>query len=226
MSASVATLTRIRAGRNPDWVALELDPEETLSIPTSLLLSSGLAVGDTFRLEEIAALRDQAEAAGTRTAALHLLSFRARSRGELEVRLAGKGHEPRAVLAAMKWLEERGYLDDAAFAVAFVRDRIRFRPRGRRGLLAELSTRGVRGEVAESAVDAALRVEEVSFADLACTVAKKWLRARSGRAEAGVRDRKLYAHLARKGFDSASIRSALDEIERASGADHRHNSVP
>jgi regulatory protein len=219
----MTTLTKIRPVRNADWVVLVLDDDERLPIPTSALLAHALGPGDTLDSATLSRLRTEAESAHARTAALHLVGFRARSRQELETRLRKKGHAAAPIENALLWLEERGYLDDEAFAVAFVRDRIRFRPRGRRALVSELFGKGVRGELAEKAIARALELEELTFDDLALTVAQKWLRARSGRAEAGARDPRLYAHLQRKGFAGGAIRYALDALDAVASRETHHS---
>ncbi len=79
-------------------------------------------------------------------AGLRLLGRRAHSRVELLLKLTRRGYDGMAVRAALKRLEELGYLDDRAFARAFVRRRGTVR--GPRALSAELAARGVdRAEV-------------------------------------------------------------------------------
>jgi len=74
-------------------------------------------------------------------AGLRLLGRRAHSRVELLLKLTRRGYEGAAIRAALKRLEELGYIDDQSFARSFVRRRGPVR--GPRALSAELASRGV-----------------------------------------------------------------------------------
>ncbi|HSH44921.1 MAG TPA: RecX family transcriptional regulator, partial [Longimicrobiales bacterium] len=118
------------------------------------------------------------------------------------------------------WLDERGYLDDDAFAQAFVRDRLRLRPRGRLGLIRELRRKGVDEDVAERAVGDVMAEEDVDERTLAAEAAEAWARKnrrvlrRAGRSrEDRLRaNRRLYGHLARRGFAPDAVRAAIDGV--------------
>ena len=114
-----------------------------------------------------------------------------------------------------------GLLDDEAVAAAFVRDRLRHRPRGKARLRSELRAKGLGGSLSGEVVDAVLADEGVSEQDLAVRVAEGWLR-RQGTAavealaastrtvESEKARRRLYGHLARRGFRGADLRSGID----------------
>jgi regulatory protein len=74
-------------------------------------------------------------------AGLRLLARRAHSRVELLLKLTRRGYDGMVIRAALKRLEELGYLDDQSFARSFVRRRASVR--GPRALSAELAARGV-----------------------------------------------------------------------------------
>jgi regulatory protein len=109
-----------------------------------------------------------------------------------------------------------GLVDDGEFAVAFVRDRVRSRPRGARRLVQELRVRGVADEAAREAVDRVLAAGEVSELDLARKAAEGWARRTLGaRSVPGASRhdedpwavrRRLHAFLARRGFGGETIR--------------------
>jgi regulatory protein len=83
-------------------------------------------------------------------AGLRLLARRAHSRVELLLKLTRRGYEGEAIRAALRRLEELGYLDDQAFARSFVRRRGSVR--GPRALSAELAARGVDRAQVDTAV--------------------------------------------------------------------------
>jgi regulatory protein len=83
-------------------------------------------------------------------AGLRLLARRAHSRVELLLKLNRRGYDDEAIKAALKRLEELGYLDDQSFARSFVRRRGAVR--GPRALSAELAARGVDRAQVDTAV--------------------------------------------------------------------------
>lgn len=196
------------------------DDEEPLEIAVDLLLRTGLAAGDTLTASERADLAGEDETYRAREAALSLLAHRARARVELRRRLARKEFSEPVIDEVMAWLEERGYIDDRAFAEAFVRDRLRLRPRGRMGLRQELRRKGLEDAVSDAAIDAVMDATDVSERDLARDAAETWGRknrsavrgARTSKEERLKVRRRLYGHLARRGFASDAVRSAIAHV--------------
>jgi regulatory protein len=164
-----------------------------------------------------------------REAALRLLSLRNRSVQELRGRLLDKAFDPGKVDACIRWLQERRFLDDGAFARAFVRDRIRFSPRSPFLIQRELKDRGIAAGLAREAVESAMEEEDLTPAVLATRVAEAWVRKQpparrralleprfdEGRERAR---RSLYGFLARRGFVGDEAREGLEAGERAARA--------
>lgn len=84
-------------------------------------------------------------------AALRLLAARPRSENEMRTRLAMRGIDPSAIDDEIERLRSAGLLDDQKFADAWVEDRKRVSPRGRRMIRYELLGRGIDPEAAEQA---------------------------------------------------------------------------
>lgn len=221
-NANSMQLTRLEPRANGHRFRLYVDDEETsrVEIAADLLLRSGLARGDDVTEPRLTALAEEDEEYRAREAALSLLSHRARARVELRRRLQRKDFSEPAIDRVMAWLEERNYVDDRAFAEAFVRDRLRLRPRGRLGLIQELRRKGVSGTVAETVIEEVMESENVDERDLARQSADAWARknrsalrkataSKDGRV--GAR-RRLYGHLARRGFTGEAVRDAISSI--------------
>jgi regulatory protein len=215
-------ITRIARHPRLERVRIHVDGEQRprLEIALDLLLRSGLAVGDALDPAAAADLEREDEGYRAREAAIRLLAHRARSEAELRQRLARRDFAPALVDRTLAWLDERGYLDDRAFAEAFVRDRLRLRPRGRIGLIQELRRKGVDGNTAEAATDAVMAAEGVNDGGLALETARAWARKNAPLVRAARRDaeqcgrarRRLYGHLARRGFTPGPIRAATDAV--------------
>ena len=117
--------------RNPQRVNVFLDGAFAFGAGAEVVFGRPLRVGDDIGPADLEQLVREDHAWQAREAALNLLSYRARSRDELRSRLARKGFEPAIVDGCLDELAARGLLDDRSFAGAFVRDRLRSRPRGR-----------------------------------------------------------------------------------------------
>jgi SOS response regulatory protein OraA/RecX len=80
-------------------------------------------------------------------AAARFLEARSRSVAEVRRRLATAGYRHELVDEAIARLVQQGYLDDEAFARAWVDSRDRARPRGERALRTELIQKGIAREI-------------------------------------------------------------------------------
>lgn len=216
-------ITRTKVVAGGERVRLYFDDsDEPTELALDLFMRAGLASGDELSEAELRGLVEQDEMHRARHAAMNLLAHRARSRAELRRRLWRKEFPDPVIDETLGWLEERGYVDDRAFAESFVRDRLRLKPRGRVGLIQELRKKGVDSHVAEAAIAAVMDAEEVDDRSLARRSAEAWARKNASalrKARASTDDRRkarrrLYGHLARRGFAPDAVRTAIDAILR------------
>ncbi|MGD8321313.1 MAG: regulatory protein RecX, partial [Gemmatimonadota bacterium] len=210
-------------------VRIHLDRGDPLEVALEALERLSLGVGDPLPRNDRHHLLDADAEIRVRDAALNLLSYRARTRTELRRRLLAKGFRPARIDPCLDRLERRGLLDDAAVASAFVRDRLRHRPRGKARLTQELRAKGVDGSLAERVVDSVLEDEDVTEADLARRVVEGWLGRQGTRTvrslaseerspESEKARRRLYGYLARRGFRGQALGRAMalaKELARA-----------
>jgi regulatory protein len=142
--------------------------------------------------------------------ALTLLQFRARSVAELRGKLRLKG-APAEVEAVIARLSDQKLLDDADFARQFARARVLGAGASRRRIVLELRRKGVAPAVADEAVDSLEETEGIdTSASIHRVAAKKWKSLAA--LDDFTRKRRLYAFLARRGFDPDEIRGALDKL--------------
>lgn len=204
--------------RAPERVNVFVDGTFRCGLAYEIAYGASLRVGDEVSEELLASLERKDTLWKAREAALNLLSYRARTRSELEQRLRRKEFPEDVVEACVSELVEKGLVDDEAFAESFIRDRVRSRPRGARRLVQELRAKGVDVETARAMVERTLEAEAVSEVELAREVAEGWARraygAKSGASTPDARDarRRLYGHLARRGFGGEVIRTVMDEV--------------
>jgi regulatory protein len=137
---------------------------------------------------------------------LRLLARRAHSRVELLLKLTRRGYDGEAIRAALRRLEELGYLDDQAFARSFVRRRGSVR--GPRALSAELAARGVDRAQVDTAVAEFGEAEQLA----AATQIAERLYAR--KPSLGYREilDQVGAKLVRRGFSVSVARAACHTL--------------
>lgn len=143
-------------------------------------------------------------------AAAAFLAVRSRSVDETRKRLAHLGYPESIVEQVLERLVEIGYLDDEAFARAWVESRDRARPRGAVALRRELQRKGVPDAVIASILEeraaaaTSARTAEDGPGDPDRSAALRLIERRGSslRREADPRRRrqKAYALLARNGF--------------------------
>ncbi len=140
--------------------------------------------------------------------------MRPRSVTETRRRLHHLGYPAALVDTVIDRLIEMDYLDDAAFARAWVESRDRARPRGETALRRELALKGVPREVVDDVL--AERAGTASGGDPNRTAAAALLTRRRSALEReqdpARRRQKAYALLARNGFDPETCREAASSF--------------
>jgi regulatory protein len=146
-----------------------------------------------------------------------MLALRARSAAELRRLLVRKGEPAELVDVAIERLLRAGFLDDESFARQFARSKLLGAGLSRRRVQQELARRGVAREVAESALSEVVDEEQVDEEDGLQRVARKKLESLE-RLDPATQRRRLYAFLARRGYDSDDIARTLRELTETRNA--------
>lgn len=143
--------------------------------------------------------------------ALGLLAVRARSARELGQRLRRAG----AADADITWVQERllaqGFLDDAAYARQVARTKILAGGTSRRKVTGVLRKMGIGADVAAEAISATLAEVELDEYGAALAAAQKRVRAVRD-LEPHKQRQRLYAFLARRGYQQEVIRRVVSEV--------------
>jgi regulatory protein len=135
-------------------------------------------------------------------AGLRLLARRAHSRVEVLLKLTRRGYDGTEIRAALRRLEELGYLDDQSFARSFVRRRGAMR--GPRALSAELAARGVDRAQVDAAVGEFGEAEQLASAT---RIAERMYASKPVPGRQAILDA-LGSKLVRRGFSVAIARAA------------------
>lgn len=227
--ARVTALTSVpkQAGR----VSVEVDGRAFGVVFVESLVRFSLAVGREIEPAALEALGADAAALKTYDRALRLLAARGRSIRELRRRLLLAKEPEIHIDAAIERLQAIGALDDEEYARQVARSQMVGRGYAPRRIKQDLARRGVARDIADRAIEMVTSEDAApgSFGaeagvDLTETMerlARKKLRSLAA-LDPETRARRLYAFLARRGYDSDDIRRVLARLESAE-SDESHS---
>ncbi|MDP1809106.1 MAG: regulatory protein RecX [Actinomycetota bacterium] len=140
---------------------------------------------------------------------LQLLSYRIRSRREIDEKLEKRKISAEAAEATLAKLEQAGYINDNAFAKTWINERIEIHGHGRQRIKSELLSKGINAEVIERELDRVYSAEKEKC--VALELAEKRLARYAGLDEAVVR-RRLMQVLMRRGFSAQTAQKVLKDL--------------
>jgi regulatory protein len=187
---------------NKERVNVFIDEVYTLAV--TVMVAATLKKGQYLSDTDIEQLKNEDERHKAYQRALHFLSFRARSRAEMERYLQDKGYSPEIVTEIIERLQRERYLDDKAFAEMWLENRERFRPRSQRALRYELRQKGID----EAVIDAVL--VDVDEDELAWAAVEPKLNGWKNLPEEDLK-KKLMGFLGRRGFNYEIARSVFEQ---------------
>ena len=196
--------------RNPQRVNVYLDGEFAFGL--SRIVAAWLQVGQEITEQKISSLQADDAQETAYQQALKLLNFRQRSQAEVERNLKDHQFPGDVVEAVVERLRSAGLLDDSRFAQNWVDNRSGFRPRGRSLLRLELRQRGLDDEAIHTAL------EGIDEGELAYQAGLKQARKYKDLDWPQFRQ-KLYAFLARRGFNYENIPPVVERIWQESQSD-------
>ena len=138
--------------------------------------------------------------------ALNLLAARPYASRALHRKLIQKKYSAADADDVIRRLLDNGLLDDERFAEQYARSKMLSTGASKRRLTQDLYRKGIKGDVATSAIANVVDQDEIDPAAVIERVARKKL-AQLGDLEPVVLRRRLFAFLARRGYD-------VDEIKR------------
>ena len=150
-------------------------------------------------------------AASAYETALNLLTARPYTTRNLRRKLVQKEFGPAEVDAAIERLIGNGILDDRRYAAQFARGRLLGPGSSRRRIRQQLFQRGIGRGVADAAIESVIDEESVDLEAVIEKDARKKLASLSG-LEPLVIKRRLYSHLARRGYDIDEINAMMKKV--------------
>lgn len=201
----------VESPRKDGRYVVEADGKPYVTVSLDIIDRLRLRVGASLGDADAAALERAAAALQTYDRALNLLAFQPRSARDLKRRLVQKGEPAEQVDGAIERLVAQGFVDDAQFARQLARSKVASQGASKRRLQQEMFKRGVAREVGDEAIAEVWEEEQVDEGALVEEVARKKLRTLL-KLDADARRRRLYAFLARRGYDGEVIRRAMRAV--------------
>lgn len=200
-------ITSIEPQRNKKRVNVYVDDLFTIGIDEELKfkhkLEVGMEVNDDF-IKEVLKAEEQNKVTNH---ALNLLSFRQRSEKEIYTSLKKKGYEDFYIENAIAYCKEQKYLDDRAFAKAFIRDKINLNKLGEQRIKYELLRKGISQDI----IDDVLILDEDEQFEAAFQLAEKRLPSYR-KDDRNATYRKLSGFLQRRGYSFDIVSKVMREI--------------
>ena len=191
--------------RNKDRVNVYIDGEFAFGLDA--VHAAGLRKGQLLSEPEIDALKQRDVKQKAFDRAVRFLGFRPRSQAEVKSYLKGKKYDDETISEVIDRLEKMGYLDDEAFALFWIENRQRFKPRSRRALRFELHQKGVERDIVAEATE---NVDEEEAAWRAVeNKAGRWYNLQADEFR-----RKLYGFLQRRGFHYDIIKKTYERARQ------------
>lgn len=179
------------------------DDKYIFSLSENELLNLGLKIGQEFDENELEELRQKAVLDKAFDRSLNLISRRRRSTWEMQQYLKQKDYETEIIETILNMLSIKGYLDDAAFAEAWINSRRLLKNTSKRRLQQELRAKRVPDEIISQALENDQADESEVLKEL---IEKK-------RSQTRYQDKeKLMAYLIRQGYNYSDIKEAFAEL--------------
>lgn len=161
--------------------------------------------GDEVSEEFLSEIKNISQVQGAKRAGARMLSASMKSRYDFEIKLVQKGFDKGAVKQAADFFEEKGFLNDAAYAKAFVADALTLKKQGAAKIRMTLKSKGISGDIIDALLADADEAEEENLK----TIVEKEM------ARMPVRDKKHVDKLKRKlysrGYGIGDITRAINE---------------
>lgn len=187
-----------------DRYSVYVDGKYRFSLHERQLVSSGIHSGQELSEDDLAAFQAESSEGKLFDRLLNVLSYRPRSEWELRDYLRRKQAEPEVADKLIEKLRELRYVDDEAFARAWVESRMASKPTSRRKLSAELRAKRIDTSIIDSTLD------ETTDADSDLAAIRQLVEKKRAHYSD---ETKLMQYLARRGFSYGDIRSVIDQAD-------------
>jgi regulatory protein len=196
--------------RNPKRKSVFINEKFAFGVDEEIFYKSGLKKGDSLTEQQIKKITKEERKKEAKDVALRFLSFRRRTEKQVKEKLQKKGFDENTIKATIDKLREFDLINDLEFATSWVKDRLAFKPRGKKLLKQELWKKGISKDIIEQVTQELCQDEDKSALELLEKIKKRYKD-----LEPTVARRRMFSFLLRRGFSYETTKKALSQINRS-----------
>ena len=190
--------------RNPRRRSVFIDGKFAFGLDEEVLYKFGLKKGESLTQQQIKKITKEERKKEAKDVALKFLSFSRRTEKQVKEKLRKKEFDEKTINSTIDKLKEFDLINDFEFATSWVKDRLAFKPRGKRLLKQELWKKGIRKDIIERVTEELCQDEEKKALELVEKIKKRYKN-----LEPQVAKRRMYNLLLRRGFSYGTSKNAL-----------------
>jgi regulatory protein len=184
-------------------VNIYIDGEFTLGLYKDTVVKFHLYENKEITSAEISSIKEFEELTDAKEKVLNFISYRERSRKEIEDYLSNKEFRQEVTDKVLEDMEKSGLVDDRRFTIAWIKNRNKINPKGNFALKIELQEKGIEEDEIEKIL------ADVDEKENARKVIKKAV-GKYGRSKSA--KRKIMEYLRRRGFSINTSIEVLNEL--------------
>ncbi len=186
--------------KDDEKATIYFDNGEKLVLHKDILYQSGLRKGDEISFDRFSALNKEENFYLIKQKAFRLLQRRIHSAKEIYTKLRQKFSDELLIKKCISELQQKGFINDEEFAVAFISEKQKSRKWSRTRLKSELIKRGISGEIISNVLNETFNPEQEEQAAKEL-VEKKYRQLIRKETDKRKLFQKLMMYLQSKGYD-------------------------
>lgn len=203
------TITKIESQkRNPKRRSVFIDGRFAFGVDEEIVAKLRLKKGDDLTEQAIKTILTRKNENEAKGIALKFLSYRRRTEKEVKDKLLKKGFDEKTIKRTIERLKEYDLINDLEFATAWVKERLAYKPRGKKLLRQELWKKGIKKEIINQVTGELCQDEDKSAFELL-----EKIKTRYRNLEPQVAKSRIYGFLLRRGFSYESVNQAIRNYE-------------
>jgi regulatory protein len=209
------TITRIEPQkRNPRRRSVFIDGKFAFGVNEEVISNLRLEKGEEINERDIKEIIKQKGESEAKEAALRFLSFRRRTEKEVKDKLKKRGFDDKTIKNTIEKLKGYDLINDVEFATAWVKERLTYKPRGKKLLRQELWKKGIKKEIIDQVTEELCQDEEKAASELLEKIKRRYRN-----LEPQVARRRMLGVLLRRGFSYEIAKSTFSSLFSSSVTD-------
>ena len=139
--------------RRKNRKSIFFDDGSVFGVSEDVFLSIPIKIGDIISDQKLNDILESESKSKVYNSAINLLSYRMRSKSELNERLIRKGYSKDIITDVINILELKGYIDDKKFAIAFAKEKVKNKLIGPNALKFEISSHNLDLDLVDNTID-------------------------------------------------------------------------